>query len=52
MEIRRQLSGQPYVVLHGAGLVLLAKRGATQIHISLSHTQAHATAVAVLEALP
>lgn len=49
MEIRRRESGQPYVVLHGKGLELFARRAATSLHISLSHTEAHATAVAMLE---
>jgi holo-[acyl-carrier protein] synthase len=49
MEIRRQESGQPYVVLHGQGQTLLAARGGREVHLSLSHTTAHATAVAILE---
>lgn len=49
MEICHRQSGAPYVVLHGNGQALMTKLGATAIHISLSHTQNHATAVAVLE---
>lgn len=49
MEVRRQDSGQPYVVWHGAGQVLLATRGGGPVHLSLSHTEHYATAVAVLE---
>ena len=49
MEIRRKESGQPYVVLHGQGQSLLAARGGREVHLSLSHTAAHATAVAILE---
>ncbi len=49
MEIMRRGSGEPYVVLHGAGAELLRERGGSKVHVSLSHTQAHATAVAVLE---
>jgi holo-[acyl-carrier protein] synthase len=49
MEICRHDSGQPYVVLHGKGQTLLQKRGGRVIHISLSHTERHATAVAILE---
>jgi holo-[acyl-carrier protein] synthase len=49
MEIRRKESGQPFVVLHGQGLVLLAERGGREIQLSLSHTAQHATAVAILE---
>jgi holo-[acyl-carrier protein] synthase len=49
IEIRRKESGQPYVVLHDKGLSLLAERGGRQVHISLSHTEKHATALAILE---
>jgi holo-[acyl-carrier protein] synthase len=50
MEICRKESGEPYVVLHGKGLSLLAARAGRIVHISLSHTEKHATAVAILEA--
>ncbi len=49
MEIARKESGEPYVILHGNGQSLFEARGAQRLLISLSHTQAHATAVAVLE---
>jgi holo-[acyl-carrier protein] synthase len=49
MEIARKESGEPYVILHGKGLEMLARRGARSVHISLSHTEKHATAVAILE---
>jgi holo-[acyl-carrier protein] synthase len=49
MEIRRKESGEPFVVLHGGGQKLLEAREARVVLISLSHTQAHAAAVAVLE---
>src|SRR5438105_12551940 len=49
MEICRKESGEPYVVLHGAGQKLLAMRGGRAVLVSLSHTQAHASAVAILE---
>src|SRR5580692_11753966 len=49
MEVRRKESGEPYVVLHGKGKDLFAARGAKQLLISLSHTQAHATAMAILD---
>ena len=51
MEICRKESGEPYVVLHGGGEKLLKERGARMVLISLSHTQAHAAAVAVLESI-
>jgi holo-[acyl-carrier protein] synthase len=49
MEICRRDSGEPYVVMHGKGLELMKARGATAIHISLSHTDDYGAASAVLE---
>jgi holo-[acyl-carrier protein] synthase len=49
MEIRRHPSGEPYVVLHGKGVELLKARGGVRVHVSLSHTQGYAAAVAILE---
>lgn len=49
MEIGRKHSGEPFVILHGAGAELLKARGGTKVHVSLSHTQQHATAVAIVE---
>ena len=49
MEIGRKDSGEPYVMLHGKGLELLARRGARCVHLSLSHTAKYAAAVAILE---
>ncbi len=49
MEVAKRESGEPYVVLHGDGQTLLQKRGGRIVLISLSHTQQHATAVAILE---
>lgn len=49
MEIYRRESGQPYVVLHDRGLALFSARGATALHLSLSHTHHYAAATAVLE---
>jgi holo-[acyl-carrier protein] synthase len=51
MEICRKESGEPYVVLHGGGEKLLKERGARMVLVSLSHTQAHAAAVAILESV-
>jgi len=50
MEVARRDSGEPYVILHGKGLELLKARNGRIVLISLSHTQQHATAVAILEA--
>ena len=49
MEVGRKNSGQPFVILHDAGLKLLAEQGGTRFHLSLSHTQHYAAAMAVLE---
>lgn len=49
MEVARKESGEPYVILHDGGQKLLQSRGGRVVLISLSHTQAHATAVAILE---
>jgi len=49
MEVARHASGAPYVVLHGLGQELFQRRRAHALHISLSHTEHHAVAQAVLE---
>ena len=49
MEIVREDSGKPTAKIHGQAQSLLQQIGATQLHISLSHTRQHATATAVLE---
>jgi holo-[acyl-carrier protein] synthase len=49
MEVARRESGEPYVILHGNGQKLLQERGGRHVLISLSHTQQHATAMAILE---
>src|ERR1700679_3317629 len=49
MEIRRRESGEPWVLLHGKGELLFEGRGAKRVHLTLSHTEKHATAMAVLE---
>jgi holo-[acyl-carrier protein] synthase len=49
MEVARKDSGEPFVILHDKGEELLSARGATALRISLSHTQNHAAAVAILE---
>ncbi|HTG45419.1 MAG TPA: holo-ACP synthase [Verrucomicrobiae bacterium] len=49
MEVRRKESGEPYVELHGKGKELMTLRGGTRLHLTLSHTVQHATAMALLE---
>ena len=50
MEVCRKESGEPFVILHGKGKKLFEERGAKNVLISLSHTEIHATAMAILEA--
>jgi holo-[acyl-carrier protein] synthase len=49
MEVGRKESGEPFVILHEGGKKLLEERRARVVLISLSHTQEHAAAVAILE---
>lgn len=49
MEVGRKQSGEPFTILHGDGAKLLRERNARAVLISLSHTQSHAAAVAILE---
>ena len=49
IEIIRAESGQPLVELHGSGLELFNQRGGSSIWLSITHTQSHASAMAVLE---
>ena len=49
LEVGRKASGEPFVILHGAGQILLQQRGGRIVHLSLSHTDNYAAAVAILE---
>jgi holo-[acyl-carrier protein] synthase len=49
VEVGRKASGEPFVILHEAGKSLLESRGAKIIHLTLSHTEVHAVAMAILE---
>jgi holo-[acyl-carrier protein] synthase len=49
MEVGRKESGEPFVILHGGGKKLLDERKGRVVLISLSHTQEHAAAMAILE---
>ena len=49
MEVGRKPSGEPFVILHDKGRQLQEQRTARTIHLSLSHTENYAAAVAVLE---
>lgn len=49
IEVCRLESGEPRVRLHGKGNELLTARCGRMVHLSLSHTQGHAVAMAILE---
>ena len=49
VEVGRKESGEPFVILHDSGKELLAARGGRLVHLSLSHTENYAAAVAILE---
>jgi holo-[acyl-carrier protein] synthase len=49
MEVGRKESGEPFVILHHGGQQLFQRRGGARFHLSLSHTDNYATAVAILE---
>ena len=49
IEVRRKESGEPYVILHGKGEALFRAREAGRLHLSISHTIQHATAISILE---
>ena len=49
MEVGRKASGEPFVILHDGGEVLRLQREARIVHLSLSHTENYAAAMAVLE---
>ncbi|MSR66028.1 MAG: holo-ACP synthase [Pedosphaera sp.] len=49
IEVGRHESGEPFVILHGDGLKLLAARNGRIVHLSLSHTNDYAAATAILE---
>ena len=48
MEIVREPSGAPKVVLHGRAEEYARKRGVKEIHVSLSHTADYGAASAVI----
>jgi holo-[acyl-carrier protein] synthase len=48
MEVGRKTTGEPFVILHQKGDELFKARAASGLHISLTHTQSYAAAVAIL----
>ncbi len=49
IEVRGAASGQPCVALHGAGAHLIEAIGGSLVHLTLTHTAAHAAAFVVIE---
>jgi len=49
MEVGHRQSGEPFVILHDDGQKLFEQRGGVRFHLSLSHTEHYAAAVAILE---
>jgi holo-[acyl-carrier protein] synthase len=49
IEVRHETSGKPRVELHGQAKKRAESLQAGTIHVSLSHTEEYATAVAILE---
>ena len=49
IEVVRAESGAPDVVLHGAAVTLATDAGVRRLHLSLTHTEARATAFVIAE---
>src|SRR5262245_18274558 len=49
IEVKRKPSGEPFVILHDGGRRLLEQRAGRIVHLSLSHTDTYAAAMAILE---
>ena len=49
IEVCREESGAPFIVLHGAADEFARERGVGKIHLALSHTAASAVAQVVIE---
>lgn len=47
IEVQRKASGEPFVVLHGAGAQTAARLGITDLRLSLSHSDHYAVAHAL-----
>lgn len=52
IEVERTIRGKPHVALHGRAAERAGSLGEWRIHLSLTHTDRTAAAVAVLEAGP
>ncbi|MFN7141627.1 MAG: holo-ACP synthase [Limisphaerales bacterium] len=49
MEVGRRKTGEPFVILHEKGVLLMQERKARSLHLSLTHTEQYAAAVVILE---
>ncbi len=49
IEVLREPSGKPYVVLHGPAKELAEKEGILHIHVSISNTKEYAVGYVVME---
>lgn len=49
IEVLREPSGRPYVILHGKAEGIRQERAVQTIHVSISNTKEYAVAYAVLE---
>jgi holo-[acyl-carrier protein] synthase len=47
IEVRRKASGEPFVVLHGAGAETAKRLGISRVLLTLSHTENYAVAQAI-----
>ena len=52
IEVRRKASGEPFVVLHGAGAETAKRLGIARVLLSLSHTVHYAVAQAIAVSEP
>ena len=49
IEVLREASGRPYVILHGPAKELLEKEQILQVHVSISNTKEYALGYVVME---
>lgn len=49
IEVGRKETGEPFAILHDGGIKLLSECGGHKVHLSITHTASHASAIAVLE---
>jgi holo-[acyl-carrier protein] synthase len=49
VEVQRETSGKPFLVLHGEARRVADGMGVTRVHLSLTHTEEYAAATVMLE---